>query len=99
MLSHVFTNSLFLSDDQIKRLYENTQAQSKSQEWFSQRCGRLIVSNFKEVFNCAKKVKSHSDAQYPEELIAKITGYTKPSQTCQLKHGIDIEIHVKEKYK
>ena len=32
MLNHVFTDSLLLSDDQIKRVYENTQAQSNSQE-------------------------------------------------------------------
>ena len=99
MLIHVFTDSLVLSDDQIKRVYENTQAQSNSQEWFSQRCGRLTASKFKEIFNCAKRLKSHSDLQCPEELVAKIMWYTKPPQTRHMKHGINTEIHAKEKYK
>ena len=55
MLNHFFTDSLLLSYGQIKRVYENTQAQPKSQEWFSQRCGRLTASKFKKIFNCAKK--------------------------------------------
>ena len=70
MLNHFFTDSLLLSDDHIKRVYENTQAQSNSQEKFSQRCGRLIASKFKEIFNCAKKLKSHSDPRCPQELVA-----------------------------
>ena len=37
MLDHVFTDSLLLLENQIKRVYENTQAQSKCQKWFSQR--------------------------------------------------------------
>ena len=81
ILNHVFTDSVLLSDEQIRRVYENIQAQSKSQEWFSQRCGRLTTSKFKEIFNCAKRLQSHSDPQCPEELIAKIMGYTKPPQT------------------
>ena len=32
MPNHVFTDSLLLSDDQIIRVYENTQAKSNSQE-------------------------------------------------------------------
>ena len=99
MLNHVFTDSLLLSDDQIKRVYENTQAQSNSQEWFSQSCDRLTASKFKEIFNCAKRLKSHSDPQCPEELVAKIMGYIKPPQTWQMKHGINTEIHANEKYK
>ena len=83
MFNHVFNDSLLLSDDQIKGVYENIQAQSKSQEWFSQKCGRLTASKFKEIFNCAKRLKSCSDAQRPEELVAKIMGYTKPPQMWQ----------------
>ena len=99
MVNHVFTDSLLLSDDQIKRVYENTQGQSNSQEWFSQRCGRLTASKFKEIFNCAKRLKSHSDPQCPEELVPKIMGYIKPPQTWQMKHCINTEIHAKEKCK
>ena len=32
MFNHVFNDSLLLSDDQIKGVYENIQIQSKSQE-------------------------------------------------------------------
>ena len=60
MLNHVFTDSLLLSDDQIKRVYENTQAQSNSQEWFSQRCGRLTASKFKDIFICGRVILAHS---------------------------------------
>ena len=62
------------------------------------RCGRLTNSSFKENFNCAKSLKSHSDPQCPEEHVARIMGYTKPPQTWRMKHGINIEIHAKEKY-
>ena len=92
MLNHISTDSLLLSHDQIKRVYENTQAQSNSQEWFSQRCSRLTASKFKEIFNCAKRLKSHSDPQCPEEIVARIMGHTKPPQTWQMKHGINTEI-------
>ena len=61
MLSHVFTDSLLSSDDQLKRVDKNTQAQLNSQEWFSQRCGRLTASRFKKIFNCAKRaILTHS---------------------------------------
>ena len=98
MLNHVF-NSLLLSDDQIKRVYENTQAESNSQEGFIQRCGRLTASKFKEVFNSAKRLKNHSDPQCPEELVARIMGYTKAPQTWQMKPGINTTIEAKAKYK
>ena len=48
-LNDIFTDSLLLSTEQIKEIYKQTTEQSNSDEWKSQRKGRLTASQFSEI--------------------------------------------------
>ena len=54
-----FTNSLNLSDFQIKLIEEATRSQSSSDEWFKQREGRITASNFHRVYTRMKTLKKN----------------------------------------
>ena len=56
-LSDIFTDSLLLSSQQIKEIYKQITEQSNSDEWKSQRKGRLTASRFSEIIKCSKRLK------------------------------------------
>ena len=98
-LSDMFADSLFYSDDQIKVVYNSTISQANSQEWVTQRHGRVTASKFKDIYHCALKLKSQVKKECPPYIISNILGYSTNTATWQMKHGVNTEIHAKAKYK
>ena len=98
-LSDIFTDSLLLSTEQIKEINKETTEQSNSDEWKSQRKGRLTASRFSEINKCSKRLKEQKINECPVHLVAIIMGYSEFHLTWQMKHGINIEVHAKAKYK
>ena len=97
-LSDIFTYSLLLSIEEIRGMYKKKTEQFNSDEWKSQRKGRLIASRFSEVNKCSKRLKEQKINKCPEHLVAIITGYSEFDPTYQMKHGINTEVHAKAKY-
>ena len=54
-----FTNSLNLSDFQIKFIEKATRLQSSSDAWFKQREGRITASNFHRVYTRMETLKKY----------------------------------------
>ena len=52
LIPDTFTNSLFFTENQIKLVNKKTIGQSNCNEWKRQRVGRIIVSQFKEIYSC-----------------------------------------------
>ena len=52
-----FTNSLHLSEAQIADIEEATREQSSSNDWFTQREGRITASNFHKIFTRIETLK------------------------------------------
>ena len=95
-LSDIFTDSLLLSTEQI---YKQATEQSNSDEWKSQRNGRLAASRFSEINKYSKRAKGQKNNEFPVHLVAIIRGYSDFHPTWQMKHGINTEVHAKAKYK
>ena len=73
--------------------------QSNNDEWTFQRKGRLISSRFSEINKCSKILKEQKINKCPVHLAAIIMGYPEFYPTCQIKHGINTEVHAKAKYR
>ena len=73
--------------------------QSNNDEWTFQRKGRLISSRFSEINKCSKILKEQKINKCPVYLAAIIMGYPEFYPTCQIKHGINTEVHAKAKYR
>ena len=98
MLNEMFTDSIICSDKQIQNIYEITKKQSESQLWTNHRKGRLTASKFKDICTATKKLKSSDSMAYPD-IITLVMESATPPQTWQMKHGINSEPHVKQKFK
>ena len=57
MLNHVLNDSLLLSDDQIKRIYENTQAQSESRMIQSKACVNYLPPSLRKFLTVQKGLR------------------------------------------
>ena len=89
-------NELTVEDIQ---LVENiTKDQSKCNEWFKQRKGRITASKFKRVSTKMDTVKKN-DTTDCSNLVAEIMSYNESIQTWQMKYGIAMEYHAKKMYK
>ena len=97
-LNDVFTDSLLLEKNQIDIIEKQTINQANSEVWIKQRHGRLTASNFKNIVNISKKLQSDNEKKCPEYIIANVMGYDKTVMTWQMKHGINTELHAKNKY-
>ena len=82
-----------------KKYTRKKTGQSNNDEWTSQRKGRLISSRFSEINKCSKILKEQKINKCPVHLAAIIKGYSEFYPTCQIKHGINTEVHAKAKYR
>ena len=98
-LNDIFTDRLLLSTGQIKEIYKQTTEQFNSDEWKSQRKGRLAASRFSEINKCSKRLKEQKINECPVHLVANIMGYSELRPTWQMKHEINKELYAKAKYK
>ena len=96
-LNDLFTDSLILSDEQIKKIYDTTVKQSQSDVWLHQRNGRLTASKFKSITKSIEKCSIYN-SDHPTDLISQRMGYSKLNPTWQMKYGINNEPHAKKKY-
>ena len=98
-LTEMFADSISLTAQQINSIYQQTIDQSKLTFWINQRHGQITSSRFNKIKNLAEKMQKDFSYSCPEYLIAAIMDYEKPVFTWQMKHGVNIEIHAKHKYK
>ena len=59
----------------------------------------MISSRFSEINKCSKILKEQKINKCPVHLAAIIMGYPEFYPTCQIKHGINTEMHAKTKYR
>ena len=97
--TEIFAWSLLITGEQVKTIYSQTVAQSKTAFWQKQRHGRITAFKFKDISETVTRIKKNPTVECPEYLISAIMGYEKSVTTWQMKHGINNEIHAKSKYK
>ena len=91
--------SLLITGEQVKTIYSQTVAQSKTAFWQKQRHGRITAFKFKDISETVTRIKKSPTVECPEYLISAIMGYEKSVTTWQMKHGINTEKYAKTKYK
>ncbi|XP_047130217.2 uncharacterized protein LOC124810062 [Hydra vulgaris] len=98
-INDMFADSIYLTDNEIRAIYNATKDQANSTEWFKYRQGRLTASKFKSIVNCAKRLRNNTNEKCPKYIVSFIMGYDTVNPTWQMKHGINNEFHAKAKFK
>ena len=89
----LFTNSLFLSNNDINIIEHNTKNQSSSNAWVEQRKYRLTASNFGRIVKRLENIQKNLN-ENPNKLLNSLTTNTSFS-TYATRHGIATEPHAK----
>ena len=97
--TEIFAWSLLITGEQVKTIYNQTVAQSKTAFWQKQRHGRITAFKFKDISETVTRIKKNPTVECPEYLISAIMGYEKSVRTWQMKYEINTEKHAKTKYK
>ena len=95
----IFSQSLVITSEKVKTIYNQTVAQSKTTFWQKQRRSRITASTFKDISGTVTQIKKNPTTECPEYLISATIGNEKSATTWQMKYGINSEIHAKTKYK
>ena len=92
-----FLNSIKLSNNQIRIIYQKKTSQSSSPFWLEQRKGRITASIFKKVYTRMNTLKEKPDD--PTPLLQEIMGEKTKKRTWEMNHGLSAERHAKIRYK
>ena len=87
-----------LTPEVIKIVENITKNQSKCNEWFEQRKGRITASKYKRVSTRMDSI-TKKDTIDCSNLVSDVTSYNESIQTWQMKYGIAMEYHAKKMYK
>ena len=94
-----FLEELNLSKNEIENLAESTISQRNSDDWHTQRIGRITASKFHSVSVAIDKFENNTfSKQTIDNLSSDIMGYSKPVLTKSMKHGISEEQTAKRAY-
>ena len=83
-LTEIFAGSLLITGEQVKTIYNQTVAQSKTTFWQKQWHGRITASKFKDISDIVTRIKKNPTMECPEYLISAIIGYEKSVTTWQM---------------
>ena len=88
-----FTNTLTLNELEIKNIEQETKDQSKSNDWFIQRAGRITASKFSKIYTKMETLKQNPN-KCSLKLVESILSEEK-IDTFSTRHGIGMEFHAK----
>ena len=91
-------DAMVLTDEQISDLQLATMGQADSEDWLTQRYGRITASNFHRVYTRMNTLQAKPTAD-PKPLLRALMGYLPEPVSVAIKHGKAMEPHAKMKYK